>query len=143
MGHQTFPLDLIQTQRDLNRVYASLERRPATTAALRRRLQQLTVRLAAHPYWETTAGRSPAAKVALRARVRELDDAESKLTERQERILACILGWFAEHGRPPTQRDIATAVGLASAGSVSYQLDRMEELGAIRRDPNRGIALRW
>ncbi|MFJ2162379.1 LexA family protein [Streptomyces sp. NPDC087856] len=143
MGQHTFPLDLIQTQRDLNRVYASLERRPVGTAAPRRRLQQLVARLASHPYWETAAGRDPSAKVALRRRVRELDEAESRLTDRQERILGCIRSWVTEHGEPPTQQQIATEVGLASAGSVSYQIAQLVQAGVIRLDTSRRIALRW
>lgn len=143
MGHHTFPLDLIQTQRDLNRVYASLERRPGDTAALRRRLQRLMARLACHPYWETTVGREPAAKVELRQRVRELDEAESDLTARQELILDCIRSWVTEHGAPPTQQQIATRVGLASTGSVSYQIAQLERAGVIRLDTSRRIALRW
>ncbi|MFJ8140637.1 LexA family protein [Streptomyces sp. NPDC096013] len=143
MGPHTFPLDLIQAQRDLNRVYASLERRPVHTAPLRRRLQALLVRLAAHPYWETTAGRDPSAKVALKERVRDLDKAESGLTDRQERILDCIRSWVIEHGAPPTQHEIATSVGLASTGSVSYQIAQLEKAGVIRLDASRRIALRW
>ncbi|MEU1141805.1 hypothetical protein ABZ392_33855 [Streptomyces sp. NPDC005885] len=143
MGQHTFPLDLIQIQRDLNRVYASLERRPAGTAAPRRRLQQLVARLASHPYWETAAGRDPSAKVALRQRVRELDDAESGLTDRQERILDCIRAWVIENGTPPTQQQIASMVGLSSTGSVSYQIAQLVHAGVIRLDTSRRIALRW
>ncbi|WP_369248064.1 LexA family protein [Streptomyces sp. R41] len=147
MVHTTFPLDLIQAQRDWNRTYAALERRPLETAVLRRRLQQLSARLASHPFWETRAGRSPAAKVELRRRVRELEQAEGCLTERQERILECIRDWVAEHGEAPSMREIGDCVGLSSTASVGYQLDRMEELGVIVRGPSRGrgrgIALRW
>jgi hypothetical protein len=70
MAHTSFPPDLIRAQRDWNRTYEALARRPLHTAALRRRLQELSVRLAAHPFWETEAGRSPAARVELRRRVR-------------------------------------------------------------------------
>lgn len=147
MAHTTFPLDLIQAQRDWNHTYAALERRPRHTAALRRRLQQLSVRLASHPFWETNAGRSPGAKVELRRRARELEAAEDRLTERQERILECIRDWVAEHGEAPSMREIADRVGLSSTASVGYQLERMEQLGVIVRGPTRGrgkgIALRW
>jgi len=133
-----FPLDLIQAQRDWNRMYAALERRPVHTAALRRRLQQLSARLAAHPFWETGAGRSPSARVELRRRVRELEEAEDRLTEQQARILECIRDWTAEHGKAPSMREIGRRVGLSSTGSVAYQLDRMEQLGVIDRGPSRG-----
>jgi hypothetical protein len=76
MAQPSFPFDLIQIQRDWNRTYAALERRPSHTVALRRRLQQLSARLVGHPFWETEAGRSPGARVDLRRRVRELEEAE-------------------------------------------------------------------
>ncbi|WP_371598549.1 LexA family protein [Streptomyces sp. NBC_00564] len=147
MAHTTFPLDLIQAQRDWNRTYAVLERRPLHTAALRRRLQQLSARLASHPFWETRTGRAPAARVELRRQVRELEAAEDRLTEQQERILQCIRDWVADRGETPPMREICRTVGLSSTGSVAYQLDRMEELGVIDRGHSRGegkgIALRW
>jgi hypothetical protein len=105
MGRTAFPLDLIRTQHEWNRTYAALDRRrgvPVETAALRRRLQRLSVRLAAHPFWETSAGPSPAARVELRQRVGELEAAEGLLTDQQQRILACIRDWVAEHGEAPT-----------------------------------------
>lgn len=143
---RSFPFDLIQIQRDWNRTYAALERRPRHTVAPRRRLQQLSARLAAHPFWETDAGRSPGARVELRQRVRELEAAEDLLTDRQERILECIRDWVAEHGEAPSMREIARNVGLSSTGSVAYQLDQMAQLGVIDRapgrGPGRGIALR-
>ena len=138
MGYTRFPLDLIQAQRDWNRTYAALERRPVHTAALRRRLQQLSAHLAAHPFWETEAGRSPSARVELRRRVRELEEAEDRLTQQQARILECIRDWTAEHGKAPSMREIGRRVGLSSTGSVAYQLDRMEQLGVIDRGPSRG-----
>lgn len=77
MAHRTFPLELMQTQRDWNRTYQALARRPLETTALRRRLQELSSRLASHPYWHTQAGRSPAAKVELRRLVRSQEEAEA------------------------------------------------------------------
>ncbi|MGW0168676.1 hypothetical protein ACWDWT_26390 [Streptomyces sp. NPDC003343] len=77
MAHRTFPPELMQTQRDWNRTYEALARRPRQTAALCRRLRELSGRLAAHPYWNTRAGRSPAAKVELRLQVRSQEEAES------------------------------------------------------------------
>jgi SOS-response transcriptional repressor LexA len=67
------------------------------------------------------------------------------LTERQERILKCIRDWIAEYGETPSVREIGQVVGLSSKSSVAYQLDRMEQLGAIdrsvRRGRGRGISL--
>ncbi|MCX5559950.1 hypothetical protein [Streptomyces sp. NBC_00038] len=48
-------------------------------------------------------------------------------------------GWVADRGDTPSMREICRSVGLSSAGSVAYQLVRMEELGVI---DHIGIALR-
>ncbi|MFJ6086491.1 LexA family protein [Streptomyces sp. NPDC092369] len=147
MGYAPFPPDLIQAQRDWNRTHAALERRPIHTTALRRRLQQLSARLASHPFWETRSGRPPTARVELRQWVREMEEAEDRLTERQERILKCIRDLVADRGEAPSVREIGQHVGLSSASAVAYQLDRMEQLGFIDRGSSRGktrgIALRW
>ncbi|MGW2724909.1 LexA family protein [Streptomyces sp. NPDC001492] len=143
MARPAFPLDLIQAQRDWNRVHAALERRPVPPPALRRRLEMLSVRIAVHPFWETEAGRATTARGDLRRRVQELEEAESRLTDQQQRILACIRDWIAEHGEPPTLRQIGHTVGLSSTGSVSYQITKLERLGVIdRRSNGRGIAPR-
>jgi SOS-response transcriptional repressor LexA len=68
--------------------------------------------------------------------------AEDLLTDQQQRILACIRDWVAEHGEAPTMRDIGRGVGLSSTGSISYQLGKLEQVGVIRRSKGR-IALRW
>ena len=45
------------------------------------------------------------------------------------------------HGYPPSMREIGAAVGLTSPSSVKHQLDKLERLGLVRRDPNRPRAL--
>lgn len=65
----------------------------------------------------------------------------SELSNRQRAIVAFIRAHVAEHGYPPTVRDIGAAVGLVSPSSVAYQLAQLAELGAIRRDPDRPRAL--
>ncbi|MGW0579858.1 LexA family protein [Streptomyces sp. NPDC002920] len=140
----TFPLDLIQAQRDWNRTYAALERRPGETTRLRVRLQTLSVRLTVHSFWDTKAGRNPSARVALRQRVRELEAIENDLTDKQQQILKCIRTWVADHGEAPTLRQIAEEVGLSSTGSITYQINKLEQLGVLtRRDRGRGVAVRW
>ncbi|MQY14626.1 hypothetical protein SRB5_47950 [Streptomyces sp. RB5] len=64
---QTFPDDLLRAQRDWYTVYRLLAHAaPGTpTTALRRRMYQLSVRVAAHPFWDTEAG-TPAARVRLK-----------------------------------------------------------------------------
>jgi repressor LexA len=57
-----------------------------------------------------------------------------ELTPRQRQILAMIREWVDHHGYPPTMREIAAAVGLASPSSVAHQLQVLEERGHIRRD---------
>ncbi len=68
-----FPADLLETQTEWYATYWLLADTPSphTTAAHRHRLQQLSARIAGHPYWQTPAG-TPAARMALKelARVR-------------------------------------------------------------------------
>ncbi len=65
------------------------------------------------------------------------------LTERQQRILACIRDFLRERGYPPTVRDIGREVGISSPSAVKYQLEQLEQRGFIERDPrsSRGIRL--
>ncbi len=65
------------------------------------------------------------------------------LTERQQRILACIRDFIRERGYPPTVRDIGREVGISSPSAVKYQLEQLERRGFIERDPrsSRGIRL--
>lgn len=39
------------------------------------------------------------------------------------------------HGYPPSLRELGRLVGLTSPSSVKHQLDKLERLGLIRRDP--------
>ncbi|WP_030622367.1 LexA family protein [Streptomyces sclerotialus] len=55
------------------------------------------------------------------------------MSERQERVLACIRGWIVEHGEAPTVREIGRRVGLSSPSSVLYQLRQLEARGMITR----------
>ena len=76
--------------------------------------------------------------------VRELPDAqpdETGLTPRQQAILRVIQQTTAERGYPPSVREIGQGVGLTSPSSVAHQLRTLEELGYLRKDPNRPRAL--
>lgn len=76
--------------------------------------------------------------------VRELPDGspdESGLTPRQQAILRVIEQTTAERGYPPSVREIGHGVGLTSSSSVAHQLRTLEELGYLRKDPNRPRAL--
>lgn len=59
------------------------------------------------------------------------------LTRRQRSILEAICAGVAENGYPPTVREIGEEVGLKSSSSVKYQLDYLEQVGCISRDPRR------
>lgn len=63
------------------------------------------------------------------------------LTKRQQEIYEFIQRYSAEHGYPPTVRDIGKAVGLASSSTVHAHLANLEKLGLIRRDPTKPRAL--
>ncbi|VEI12620.1 transcriptional repressor LexA [Trueperella bialowiezensis] len=63
--------------------------------------------------------------------------ADVKITKRQQDILRSICTGVAKNGYPPTVREIGEEVGLKSSSSVKYQLDTLEELGCIQRDPRR------
>ncbi|MFD0327641.1 transcriptional repressor LexA [Streptacidiphilus monticola] len=59
------------------------------------------------------------------------------MTERQEAVLAAVASFVRAHGYPPSMRDIGAAVGLTSTSSVSHQVNRLERLGFLAKDPNR------
>jgi repressor LexA len=63
------------------------------------------------------------------------------LTKRQQEILDFIKSYSAEHGYPPTVRDIGGAVGLASSSTVHAHLANLEKLGLLRRDPTKPRAI--
>ncbi|MFG3701533.1 transcriptional repressor LexA [Micromonospora sp. NPDC047620] len=57
------------------------------------------------------------------------------LTPRQRQILTMIREWVAQHGYPPTVREIGVAVGLGSPSSVTHHLKALERHRLIRRTP--------
>lgn len=76
--------------------------------------------------------------------VRELPDSEpdeTGLTARQQAILRVIEETTAERGYPPSVREIGQGVGLTSSSSVAHQLRALQEMGYLRKDPNRPRAL--
>lgn len=66
-----------------------------------------------------------------------------KLTERQSQVLALIRSRVRRRGAPPTRREIADALGLASANAAESHLRALARKGAIRLLPGsaRGIRL--
>lgn len=67
------------------------------------------------------------------------------LTDRQARVLRAIASHLELHGYPPSVRYLVEdpTVGLSSPSSVVWQLNRLAELGYIRRDAGvpRGLVL--
>ena len=67
-------------------------------------------------------------------------DAEG-LTARQRRILEVIRDAVLDRGYPPSIREIADRVGLASSSSAAHQLKVLQAKGFLFRDPHRPRAL--
>jgi repressor LexA len=63
------------------------------------------------------------------------------LTERQQEIMDFILSEVDKKGYPPSVREIGEAVGLSSSSSVHAQLEKLEQLGYLRRDPTKPRAI--
>lgn len=63
-------------------------------------------------------------------------------TERQRRILQAIADFKAEHGYPPSVREIGGRVGLSSSSTIHAHLKALERRGLISRDPTKPRALR-
>ena len=67
---------------------------------------------------------------------------ERAVTEKQLRILDVIREFSAEHGYPPSVREIGEAVGLSSSSTVQSHLKTLERRGLLWRDPTKPRALR-
>lgn len=65
----------------------------------------------------------------------------TKLSKRQQMILDYIKNQVHSKGYPPSVREIAEAVGLASSSTVHGHLSRIESKGYIRRDPTKPRAI--
>ncbi|NIK10949.1 transcriptional repressor LexA [Alkalibacillus sp. S2W] len=65
----------------------------------------------------------------------------TKLSKRQKQIYEFISEEVRAKGYPPSVREIAEAVGLASSSTVHGHLSRLEEKGYIRRDPTKPRAI--
>ena len=63
------------------------------------------------------------------------------LTTRQREIMEFILSELQKKGYPPSVREIGEAVGLSSSSTVHAHLEKLEELGYLRRDPTKPRAL--
>jgi repressor LexA len=63
------------------------------------------------------------------------------VTAKQLRILDVIREFTAEHGYPPSVREIGEAVGLSSSSTVQSHLKTLERCGMLWRDPTKPRAL--
>src|SRR4030081_2466436 len=61
--------------------------------------------------------------------------------QRAEKILEFIRERIDERGYPPTVREIAEAVGLASTSAVHHHLLKLEREGKLQKDATRSRAL--
>jgi repressor LexA len=66
-----------------------------------------------------------------------------KLSERQRNILRFIDRYIADHGFPPTIRDIGEATKIASTSVVNYNLNKLVQAGFLERSAatSRGLRL--
>jgi repressor LexA len=62
--------------------------------------------------------------------------------ERKQKILECIARAVAERGYPPSVREIAESVGLASPSAVHHHLTALERDGLLERGSHSSRALR-
>ena len=58
-------------------------------------------------------------------------------TERQQAILDFVQQHLADHGFPPTLREIGEALGLAHVSAVRGHLAALEKKGYIVKDPDK------
>ncbi len=66
---------------------------------------------------------------------------KDETTERQRHILEVIHTFTADHGYPPSVREIGERVGLSSSSTVQSHLRTLERRGLISRDPTKPRAL--
>ena len=71
----------------------------------------------------------------------ETANGHNSLSERQRRMLAFLKGYIAERGYPPSIREIREGCGISSTSVAVYNLDRMHDMGVIRRDPANARAI--
>ena len=65
----------------------------------------------------------------------------ANLTAKQQQIYDYILAFTADHGYPPSVREIGDAVGLKSPSTVHFHLKHLEELGVIVKGTGKGRAI--
>ena len=64
------------------------------------------------------------------------------LSDRQRQMLELISSHINQHDRPPTNREIGHAMGIASTGHVDYHLSVLAKKGYIEREANTSRGMR-
>lgn len=90
---------------------------------------------------DNAPGDAPESAAPAPRRRRSKKRVERGLSAKQQQVVTYIATSIAQRGYPPTMREIGDAVGLASLSSVTYQLNQLEKLGAIRRNPGTSRSL--
>jgi repressor LexA len=57
----------------------------------------------------------------------------AELTEKQQQIYNYILAFSAQHGYPPSVREIGAAMGMKSPSTVQFHLDCLRKAGVIQK----------
>lgn len=65
----------------------------------------------------------------------------SELSKSQTKILETVILKINECGYPPSVREICTTVGLKSTATVHAHLNKLEDLGYIKRNPTKPRAI--
>jgi len=66
---------------------------------------------------------------------------KSELTDTQVKYLEFIARYIKENGYAPTLRDFLEGFNYTSTNGVQEMLDRLQQLGYIKRDPNKARTL--
>ncbi len=64
-----------------------------------------------------------------------------KKFNKEEQLLEFIKNYVDENGFPPTVREMCHAINVSSTSTISYYLSKLEDSGAIRKNPNKNRAL--
>lgn len=66
-----------------------------------------------------------------------------QLTKRQQQVLDYLSAYLADHGYPPTLRELSNHLGVSGTVSAIHHLDALERKGYLRREQgsSRGITL--
>jgi repressor LexA len=66
---------------------------------------------------------------------------KSEISAKQQKILEVIQTSIRQKGYPPSVREIGEAVGLKSPSTVHMHLNKLEQMGAIRRETDKNRAI--